>query len=350
MKSVRRNPRPQLPSGALLGITVGLLVILVLSTVRHFLDKKAYESAISYYTVEDCSNASQQFSQLINAFRLFDTGNYAARAEVKKKECDFFLGAVANQEAGEFEPALVSYAKLANYEDSALIQPTRNNLADLFEKADIESLATLSVCNRLGNLTSQDLLPDSSEQPLLLYLRCGEIYEERERLRQVVDVYQQILQTYPEHELTGEVKHRLAAIKILDIKERHDEVSYIDSPQPIAITEDGSTLVRIKNSSPHSINITFSGETPRFGEIEQCQDPECVVYTSIREAPESCIQQGPVEEYQVEPGEYEIVVEPASLGNPVNPWYGAWNLEAGYLYFSCFHIIRNLSPGMDQEG
>jgi hypothetical protein len=337
MTSVRRSPSPKLPPDLLIGIVIALAVTGIPSIVRHFLDQQKYESAMQSYKMADCGAAVEQLNEVISALRLVDVGDYVSQAKEKKAECEFFEDAVRSQKGGKFESALLSYAKVAVYDNSALLDPTRENLRELFQKAKITSLGTLNVCNRIGILAERNLLPKSDANLPSLYPECGKVYEAEKSYQRAISIYEQFLKQYPAHVLAEDVKRFLARTTVADI--RSGGARNIDSPGRTGTTTDGSTVIEIQNTSPAKMRITFSGTTPKFEEIESCRD--CVKY--VNKPPKSCPDKGPVGRYTLEPGQYDIAVKfTADDGNPVNPWAGTWSLEAGAEYKSCFFIIQDL--------
>ncbi|BAZ18743.1 hypothetical protein NIES4071_106280 (plasmid) [Calothrix sp. NIES-4071] len=337
MTSARRNPQPKIPSDLLIGIIIALAVTVIPSIVRHSLDKHLYESGIESYKMANCNAAVEQFNQIISAFRLTDSGNYASRAEEKKAECRFFEDGVKLQKEGKYESALLSYSKVAVYNDSALLAPTREKLSELFQKAKVESLATENVCNRIGILNSSNLLPKQNSNLPLLYPTCGKIYEANKRYEQAISIYNQFLHSFPDHPLKLDIQRSLARTTVADIKGRGARKT-----KPLlrtGTTVDGSTVVDIQNTSPAKMEITFSGTTPKFGEIEICTD--CIEY--ISKGPEICPGKGPIERYTLEPGKYDIAVKfTTRSGNLAYPWTATWSLEQGGEYKTCFVIVQDL--------
>jgi tetratricopeptide (TPR) repeat protein len=335
MTSIRRSPSPQLPPGLLIGLMIALAVTGIPSIIRHILDQQKYESAMYSYRVGDCSTAVEQFNQIIGAFRLVDSGNYAERSIQKKAECKFFQYGITAQKAGKFELALLNYAKVAVYDKSALLEPVRNQVQELFQQTSVQSLATQEVCKRLDNLIGQNLLPNVAQNLPLFYLECGKVYQKNRRYSTAIATYREFLRQYPDHTLIEDVKRLLAIVTVADLREKGAQ--NVVSPKSTGITTDGSTVIEIQNSSASQMQITFSGETPKFEEIEKCRD--CVSYFN---PPEACPGKGPVGRYVLEPGQYDIAVEPqSSYGNPVRPWSGTWLLEPGAIYQTCFFVVRN---------
>ena len=206
----------------------------------------------------------------------------------------------------------------------------------LFQKAKIDSLASLNVCDRLGVIASSKLLPKSDDHLQLLYVKCGKVYEENKSYERANFIYEKFLKEYPKHPLTENVKQSLARTTVADIRGRG--ARHIESPGRTGTTADGSTVIEIENTSPAKMRIIFSEPTYKFEEIGTCRD--CVKV--VNKPPKLCPHKGSVGRYTLEPGQYDVAVKfTADDGNPVNPWAGNWSLEAGAEYKSCFFIIEN---------
>ncbi|MFB8787853.1 MAG: hypothetical protein U7123_03195 [Potamolinea sp.] len=63
-----------------------------------------------------------------------------------------------------------------------------------------------------------------------------------------------------------DVRRALARTTVADIKGSR-EVRNIKSPGRTGTTADGSTVIEIQNTSPAKMEITFSGATPKFEEM-----------------------------------------------------------------------------------
>jgi tetratricopeptide (TPR) repeat protein len=217
MANVRQIPSPQLPPGLLLGLTLAVAVTGTFSTIQHFLDQKRYESAINAYQAGDCNTAVAEFNQIIDAVRLVDIGDYTKRSLEKKAECTFFQNALSDQKAGQFELALVNYAKVAVYDHSALFQPIKNQISHIFQQTSVQTLATRKVCHRIGNLTQHNLLPNAEKNLPLLYSECGKTYEQHQNYYQAIKIYETFLQQYPDHTLAENIKYLKLADRVFQI-------------------------------------------------------------------------------------------------------------------------------------
>ncbi|MGB3401332.1 MAG: hypothetical protein WBA77_01430 [Microcoleaceae cyanobacterium] len=336
MAVVRQIPSPQPPPGLLLGLTLAIAVTGTFSSIRHFLDQKKYESAINAYQAADCDTAVEEFNQIINAVRLVDIGNYTERSLQKKAECTFFQNALSDQKAGQFELALFNYARVAVYDRSALFKPIKNQISQIFQQTPINTLVSRKVCSRIDHLAEQNLLPNADTNLPLLYSECGKVYEQHQTYYSAIKMYEQFLQQYPAHSLAENVRRSLARTTVANVRSKGAQK--ISSPLPTGRTADGTTVIEIQNSSPHPMQMTFSGITPKFEEIEKCKG--CVTYLN---PPKACPGKGPIARFVLEPGQYDIAVKPQSrFGTRVNPWSGTWALKSGTKYQTCFSVVRNL--------
>ena len=54
--------------------------------------------------------------------------------------------------------------------------------------------------------------------------------------------------------------------------------------------------------------------------------------------PLSCPEKGPIGEYVMQPGTYDVVVKAADSAS-VTPFRGTWELGPGDEYYSCFYLV-----------
>lgn len=338
MTSVHRNPPPKLPSGSLLGIGIALVVVGLFSVGRHLLDQWRYNNAIQAYERADCHTALNQLNPLINALRLIDVNNYVPRAQEKKAECEHFQEAVTQQQEGNTEAALLDYLALTKmYEDSALVDPARQKIVELFQATSTNSLATSKVCDQLENLIANQLIPALDTQVSQFYLTCGKTYETNKSYERAIALYEQLLRQKPDDTEAQKLETALARATVADA--RYQGAREIGPPRRVTSTADGSTVVQIQNTSPRAMQITFSGPNPKFEKMESCQD--CQIYQY--EGPEICPGKGPVQRYTLAPGQYDIAVDLAEVpGEIIESWVADWELDEGFEYRTCFIVVHGL--------
>lgn len=342
MANLHQSP-PKFPPGLLLGIGIGLTAVGIFSTIQHLSEQRQYEQAMQAYQNADCNTAIDHFDRVINSTRLLNVGNYIPIAEQKKAECEYFQSAVNRQQQGKFEAALSNYATLAKiYSDSALIEPARQQVTDLFQKAKMADLATSNICKQIDPLSKQDLIPESDALPQL-YLACGKGYETSQQHQRAIELYQQFLEQHPKIQ-TSAMKQALARATVADLTEQGAQTA--KAPGFVGFTADGSTIVDIQNSSPRKMQIIFSGPTPKFEEIAPCQD--CKMYTY--EGPETCPGKGPIGRYKLEPGQYQIAIEFIEQANEViESSVGSWKLGEGSEYRRCQVIVHDLKKDVKAQ-
>ncbi len=282
---------------------------------------------------------------------------------------------------------------------SPLIGAVRNRIAGLFQIEKIPYIASEISCTKAGELLEKNLIPNQETNLPLFYLACGQVYEqinqprfasalyqwiltscpenpasftaetlllanpltcqESETLRQSIianrtdfmprlyygcgrkyeentehanarKMYETFLSIYPEHALAKEVESALARIIVKQAKA--SSAGEIPQPESSGSTTSGVVKIVIQNDSPEPIRITFSGTYSQIEELEACAT--CMKY-GIGQAPMYCPELGPIGQYTLPPGVYDIVVELIS-DNTITPWTGNWNLIDANEYYRCF--------------
>lgn len=337
MTSINPTPRPQLPPGLLLGLGIGLTVVGLIIAVQYFFERQQYSQAMQAYQNADCNAAIEQFDRVIESKRLLNIENYVARAEQRKAECEYFQRAVNQQQQGIFEASLSSYITLIEvYSESALIDPARQQIAEIFQTAKVSELATLDVCKQIDLLSQRNLIPKTNTLPQF-YLACGEGYEATQQYERAMTLYQQFLERHPTIQ-TQTMQQALASATVANLSEDGAQAS--DPPAYMGRTVDGLTVLEIQNSSPREMEITISGPTPKFEELEPCND--CKLY--VNQGPEICPEKGPTGRYVLEPGQYQVAIDFVEQADEViESGVGDWELIEGSEYRRCYIVVHNLN-------
>jgi tetratricopeptide (TPR) repeat protein len=293
------------------------------------------------------------------------------------------------------------------YGDSALVNTARGNSAILFEQNEPLALASKASCGKMDAILSGDLIPvrdkylpsfifacgqvydstnDSQNSFLMyvsllseyskhpqageaealllensaacknaaslqknkaistrpdfmprLYFNCGQAYEEDKNWSNAIAMYEAFLAGFSDHALAPEVEAGLARSLIAQAKAAG--AGEIAPPERSGSTGSGFTEVIIQNDSPERLRIVFSGPETRIEELAACSS--CITYTGF--GPLYCPEKGPIGDYTLQPGEYEVVVESIS-DTGVTPWTGTWALESGDEYYSCFFLVTTTFP------
>ncbi len=338
MPQVSQSPPPQTASSSksspiLKLVLLGVGVIVAGSAIQFFLQQQRYNQGLQAYEAGDCKAAIAAFNQVTDGARLVDMSDMAAKAMVKRAECQALETAVAQQQAKQFAPALVAYRQFSDrYSDSPLMDRVRQQSKSLIQQASPKALAKPEVCGNLKSMQTSRLIAQTDKLPLL-YNACGNLYAGMKNYPKAIAQYEQFLAEYPNHKLVPNVQTALAKSIVADAKAKGS--GNILQPERSGSTSDGSTVVTIRNDSPEKMQIVFSGPTPRFEELAPCQD--CKKY--IGEGPKTCPGKGPVGTYTIAPGAYDVVVR--SVGSDVRPFTGNWALDGGSEYGNCFFVVQN---------
>jgi hypothetical protein len=170
-----------------------------------------------------------------------------------------------------------------------------------------------------------------------LYVGCGQAYEGIGDWDAAILMYEDFLADHPDHALAADVEAALAR----SIVAQAQSLGAGEIPPPARSGSTGSdvTVVIIQNDSPDPLRIVFSGPESRVEELEACDT--CTNYTGT--GPAFCPELGPIGNYPLLPGEYDVVVESVS-DDGTTPWTGSWELVSGDEYYSCFFVVTTFGP------
>ncbi|MEL7313584.1 MAG: hypothetical protein AAFN08_01380 [Cyanobacteria bacterium J06559_3] len=340
MTSINRNPPPTLPPGSLLGIGIAIVAIGTFSLGQHRLDRRRYNRAIEAQRSADCQTAIAEFDAIINQFRLFEISDYVLRAQELKAECDRFQEIIAKQQAGEAEAALLDYMAFVNvYEDSTLLNPVQQQIAELFRTAPTDALATQEICRRIEGLMTQNLIPETGKEVGNFYLACGDTLASLEEYPTAIYLYEQVADkpNLLDEAQMQTLEQALARVTVADTRQGSRAIG---PPTFFGYTADGTTVIEIQNDAPREMAMTFSGLSPKFETVERCRN--CQIYREEDE-PEICPEKGPIEEYKLLPGQYEIAADFIEEGSErITSWTGDWTLDEGARYRICFVVVHGL--------
>lgn len=320
-----------------LGVAV-VCMATVYCAAQFFRDSSDYNKGHEAYRRVDCTVASNYFDRVINGWRIVDFGGLATRAQQEKSECLAFKPVLEQEQKGNLGQALVAYnGFLSDYKaDSELVDAARDRVKSLFAKNKPEKLATKSLCDNLKRL-QPDLIPESETTLPPLHFACGETYTNLKDYNKAAVIYESFLDTYPDHALAPQAKTAWA--KTLVAQAKQEGAGNLPAPQRTGSTGGGPPVVTIRNDSPEPMRIVFSGPEGRIEELEAC--PTCQKY--VGQGPKSCPNQGPVGNYTLKAGEYDVVVK--SRGDKlVRPFKGTWSMNTGWTYTNCFYIVTRANP------
>ncbi len=306
--------------------------------LRAFLDQRAYSRGHEAYRQADCTTALAQYDQIAAAWRPFDPGGYPARAAPERDACQAYQDVVDEMLSGNLSAAALGFQHFVREEvEGPLVSAAWNNVEFLFQDFGPGFLASPALCQEIGRLRTDDLIPNPDLHVPPLYLACGQLHEAAGRATAAIGAYERLLAAYPDHPLASEAESALARM-IVD-QGRSTGAAELPAPQRTGSTESGVSTVIIQNSSPERLRIAFSGPEGRVEQLEPCET--CERFNLF--APSTCPDEGSVGSYRLAPGEYDVLVEAISSPS-TNPWSGTWGLEGGAEYDHCFFIVTTFGP------
>jgi tetratricopeptide (TPR) repeat protein len=305
---------------------------------RYLALREAFSQAQQAYEAAQCEVAIAHYQTVRDRGLPVDFHDWQLEAEVKQVECQDFQ-ALSLGNSGVETATLLAYNDFLNrYPDTALAAPLHQQNEALWQQAGVANLAKPDVCDRAEELQQNQLIAQNDTNLPLFYLACGQSYANAEQHPQAIAIYQRFLDNYSQHEKVEEVKAAWAKSMVLEAKDTG--AGTIERPGLSGYTNDGTTVVEIRNDSPEKMRLVFSGPQPRYEEIEPCSDCE----TFFGQGPQGCPSKGPVGRYVLKPGQYDVVVKSISAQS-VRPFTGTWQLDRNAIYNSCFFIVQQ-GPGM----
>jgi len=321
---------------------LGLLVIIILGLfafrlLHHNYDIDLFNKGHQAYLQLDCTKALDYYDKL-DAWILLTYGDYQSIASQEEMECIWLQGAVKQEEASELTAAIGTYNDfVTKHTASPLVELARTRIASIFTETKPDDFINERLCIQIDELLTNDLIPQRDTNLPQLYYGCGQVYEKAANFSSGIDYYEKFLSAYPDHPLAPEVNSAL--LQAIVARAKTSEANKLLAPEQSGTTEEGSTVVIVRNGSPESLRIVFSGTENRIEELAACNS--CTTYIS---SPPFCPEAGPVGRYTLKPGQYFVVVESTS-DKSIAPWSGNWALEGGLEYTNCFFIVKTYKFG-----
>ena len=297
--------------------------------------RAAYEAGHQAYEQGDCQAAQGHFER---ALSFSGTEEVELLIQKDQRECEAFQPAVALQEQGSYAAALMAYYEFVDQRpDSPLVAAAQRQSESLFDQVDAYDIVSLDVCQRLDVLLDAGLIPQPDDHLPGLYYECGQVFEAEGGYSEALFFYETFRRDYPDHALAEDVEAALVRATIAEAQAAG--AGELPAPQAVSSGGSGPAVVVIQNDSPEQLSLVFSGPDVRVEELEPCAD--CVKFQGI--GPEFCPEKGPIGRYTLPAGRYDVVVNSIS-DSGVTPFQGAWELNQGEEYYSCFFLVTSASP------
>ena len=320
--------------GGIVLLGIGIAAVFV---INHNNDVNDYKKGHQAYQQFDCAQAINYYDKALNTSNWFKYGDTYSLAGPEKLECAAYLEGENKQQAKDFSGALLAFNSfITNNAASPLVEVARNNVEAIINENEPTNFVNDELCKQIDQLVINDLVPQPDANLPRVYFACGQQYEKTGIYWEAIDYYEQFLSGYPDHPLTPEVKSALLRSIVANAK--MDGAGNLPAPERSGATDDGSTVVIIRNESPERLRIAFSGAESRLEELDACST--CSTYST---SPMVCPEIGPVGRYTITPGQYFVVVESTS-DTETTPWKGDWTLDQGGEYTNCFFIIKRFVP------
>lgn len=295
--------------------------------------EQTYQTGHAAYLAADCAAAVGPLRSVAGEDSSSGDSDTELKARAELQECEALLAADAIGTQGNAAEAVLAYREfITKYPRSPLVGTALAGGQELISTAP-ESVASVELCDALDGLEAEEFIASPADSlPALLYA-CGQVYEAERAFADALAAYGRFRAEYADHDLADDVETAYARAILEDADEGGaGELPSPDQGRPGGVP-DLATIV-IQNDAPDILAMVFSGPDVRVEEVEACA--ECQKYLSP--GPPACPELGPVAEYVVEPGTYDVVVRSGS-GSDVTPFRGTWILEAGLIYDSCFYIV-----------
>lgn len=297
--------------------------------------ERNYQAGQQAYLAADCATAAEPLGKAARGEPGDADSDVARKAQAHLQECESLLAAdtLASQNKPG-EAVLMHSAFITKHPTSPLRSVSLEKGKALVMGSKPTDLATENLCQSLDTLTTQQLVVPPGDPVPAILLACGQNYEAARKFGDALLFYNRVRREYPNHGLSQEARTAFARATIAEAQ----AMGAGALPAPQAKSGGGTATqvtVVIRNDSPEHMSIVFSGPEVRVEELEACSG--CAAFTGA--APSACPGKGPVGQYVLAPGSYDVVVK-ASSGRNVTPFRGTWTLQSNQEYSSCFYLVR----------
>ncbi|HEU5471265.1 MAG TPA: hypothetical protein VFV67_11475 [Actinophytocola sp.] len=383
-----------------LGAAAAAVVLLVVgyTGVRFLVDLGSYHDGHEAYQRADCAAAVGEFDSVIGGWRVVTLGGTVRRAETEKAECQAYQAGVDKWADGDGPGALIAYVRFVpGRPASPLTEAARKRIAEIFDRADFTTFATVDTCNTLDVMREQKMLvPDSAPG---FHAACGEAYAIAHQATTALGAYARLFTDYADHEVAAATEAKIAADtrwcaeldqiradKVLSVRgdlfpgllatcataqtttdpmvETHaDEFlkkypghprtgevlgalarvlnktarqggTELSAPPPSRSVGGDKAVILLHNDSDDPLRIALSGPEPRVDTLSAC--PTCTVLPDAGNR--FCRPEAVLQRIVVAPGEYDVSFTRPGNGSSiagVRDSYFHWSLQPGKEYFAC---------------
>jgi hypothetical protein len=295
-----------------------------------------YRAGHNAYLTTDCATAVGPLRRAADGEPGAKDSDVALKARAELEECEALLAADDLVTQGKHGDAVLAYRDIVTKYTRSPLNDAALASGQEAIASEPDTVATIGVCDALETLEAQQFIAEPSETlPLMLYA-CGQAYEAESVYDKALAVYARFRADYGDHALAGDVDAAYARATLAETEASGAGSLPLPEETGEGSGDAGVAKVIIRNDSPDALSMVFSGPDVRVEGLEACAT--CERFTGA--GPEACPDKGPIGEYVVEPGTYDVVVKSGS-GINVVPFRGTWTLKAGQEYASCFYIVTS---------
>ncbi len=163
---------------------------------------------------------------------------------------------------------------------------------------------------------------------------CAQVAENSGQFDAAVERYQWFVDNAPLDERAVAARDGLA--RALISQAQNSGAGTLPQPTKSGGSGGSLTAVVVFNDSPEELRLVLSGPESRIEIIPA--SPTSTTYSLT--GPDVCRTDVPSLKLQLQPGDYQTLVESTSGG--VNPFVGSWTLVKGSAYRSCFFVVTSI--------
>jgi hypothetical protein len=313
---------------------VAVVVIAGLGLYQNWQQEQSYQAGHQAYLKADCAGAVGPFRSAAGSSS--DKSDVALKARAELQECEALLAADRLRTDGKPGEAVLGYSNLVKKYDRSALRDAAVASGQKLIASTPEKVASVDVCDALDTLETQRFFAPVDEMlPPILYA-CGRAYAAKGAFGDALAMLGRFRAEYSTHALADQVEKAFVEATLAETAA--SGAGKLPPPESVGKSGQagGQSTVVIQNDSPEQLSIVFSGPDVRVEEVKACG--ECVEYVGV--GPSACPEKGPVAEYVLAPGTYEVVVK-SSSGSDVTPFRGTWTLKKGEEYSSCFYLVSH---------
>lgn len=309
-----------------------VMAVVLFSGYRYYLDYKLVDSGNRAMEKGDCITATQNYSEVEAAFRLFDIGGLEKTSNSLRLECAELYQAQSDRKNGEYESALWHYTEQAlNYPNSVLTKFARGGAQRIISDRPAADYVSGRICAGIDDLVKQGAIKNKNATLPDIYADCGDHFFSIQDWENSMLFFYMLIDEYPNDAniKTYQQEIALAAYNYADMIGAGE----IEVPEISGSYQPGKSMYIVNNATSEQIRIMLTGPQTVIKTLPAC--PSCGSYGVL--GPMFCPTEATTGRYELLPGNYKVVVE-SITDSSITPYSGEWRLSGGNTYEDCFYV------------